>query len=71
MTVFAAFNNFLHQGSATFSLPQAALAILIFVEGRRNKLICPRQQVRLCIFNFRRTAGMHLKTGNYCISPYN
>jgi hypothetical protein len=61
----------LEQRSATFSLPRAALAIHIFVEGRGKILIS--WTVRETVFNLSSIGltGIHLKMDNNCTYPYN
>jgi hypothetical protein len=55
-------------GSATFSLPRAALATHIFVEGRWKKLITwwTESETQRVAYSW-----YYSKTVNSCISPYN
>jgi hypothetical protein len=59
---------YLVQGSATFSLPWATLAIQISVEGRRKELTS--WTVSETVFNLKSIglASIHLKMDNNCVS---
>jgi hypothetical protein len=60
----------LKQRSTTFSIPRAALAIHILVQGSRKKLMSWTVS-KTVFFNIKSFAGIHLKTDNSCVSPYN
>jgi hypothetical protein len=61
----------IHVFCITFSLRRTGLAIHIRVEGCGEKFIMS-WTVSETVFNFRSSiSGIHLKTDNSCISPYN